>query len=431
MISPSDVNLIIFDLDGTIVPSLMPFYESVRRAFARLGWPVTFRPEDVYHFFGVTTASVKGSVYEFVTPPGSQLSVEEVRDKIHAEDVATFRELGQTYPEVKDTLKILRQRGYKLAQYTNGSTRYLNVVMSSLGLKEYYDYIESIQDNNLNKEKLVKKIRERFGGAGAAVVGDRSHDIEAARANGCLSVGALFGYGRDEPEAADITIASFADLLTIFDRRRTIFETVEAEIKRRKTADRPFVIGVSGIDCSGKTVFTGALEKYLNANGYETQRVSLDDFHNPKAVRYAGADPVDNYFNRSFDIPTVVEKLLAPLREKGRHTTTLKLLGLRTDKYDVTRKYSFSRRTIVLFEGVFLFRKELAQYTDYKIFLDIPYSVSKKRAALRDPVASLDKYDTKYLPAQRRYLRAYPPRRTADMVVDNTDWEKPVIKYPH
>ena len=222
MINPNDVNLIIFDMDGTIVPSLPAVYESIKRAFTKLGWPVTFSPEEINRFFGVTTASTKGGLYEFITPPDSQLSIPEVREKVRIEYEGAFRDIARPYPGVKETLKTLRQRGYKLAQYTNASTMYLNVVMSTLGMRECFDYIECVQDNSLTKLELVKKIRERLGGMTAAVVGDRFHDIEAARETGCLSVGVLFGYGGEEPEKADITISSFEELLNVFDRKVTI-----------------------------------------------------------------------------------------------------------------------------------------------------------------------------------------------------------------
>jgi phosphoglycolate phosphatase len=219
MINPNDVNLIIFDMDGTILPSLRPFYESIKRAFAKLGWPVTFSPEEINRFFGVSVASTKGSLYEFITPPDSPISIEEVRERVRAENADVFQEMAQTYPGAKGTLRALRQRGYKLAQYTNASTAYLNVIMSSLGLRDYFDYVECIEDNHLTKSELVKKIRAYFGGAKAAIVGDRIHDIEAARENNCLSIGVLFGYGGKEPEQADLTINKFDDLLTIFDRK--------------------------------------------------------------------------------------------------------------------------------------------------------------------------------------------------------------------
>jgi phosphoglycolate phosphatase len=192
MINPNDVNLIIFDMDGTIVPSLPAVYESIKRAFKKLGWPVNFSAQEINQFFGVTTASTTGSLYEFITPRNSHLTIPEVRERVRAEYEGAFRDMAQPYPDVKETLATLRERGYKLAQYTNATTMYLNIVMSSLGIGEYFDYIECIQDNNLTKSELVRKIRDKFGGLTTAIVGDRIHDIEAARETGALSIGALY-----------------------------------------------------------------------------------------------------------------------------------------------------------------------------------------------------------------------------------------------
>lgn len=220
MINPNDVKLIIFDMDGTILPSLPPTYEAIKRAFKKLGWPVNFSPEEINKFFGVTVASTAGGLYEFITPPFSRLSIPEVREKVRDEYANAFREMAQPYPRVKETLATLRKRGYKLAQYTNASTRYLGVVMSTLNIRSYFDYVECIEDNHLTKPELINKIREHFGGLATAVVGDRVHDIAAARETGALSIGALYGYGGEEPMAADITINQFEDLLSIFDLRK-------------------------------------------------------------------------------------------------------------------------------------------------------------------------------------------------------------------
>lgn len=429
MIHPNDVNLIIFDMDGTILPSLPPVYESIKRAFAKLGWPVTFSPEEINQFFGVTTASARGGLYEFITPPDSHLSIPEVREKVRREYEGTFRDMAQTYPAVKETLATLRKRGYKLAQYTNASTMYLNIVMSTLDIRDYFDYIECIQDNNLTKPELVRKIKQKFGGLTAAVVGDRVHDVEAAWETGSLAIGALYGYGGEEPARADITINKFDDLLSIFDRRLPIFEQIVKEATKKKHKDKARVIGINGIDGAGKTRFAEVLETYLKSLGHETQLIHLDDFHNPEAVRYAGGDSPENYFNRSFDINLIIEQLLSPINKKIPISLKLKTLDLKTDKCEIEREYAINRDTVVIFEGVFLFRKELAPYLDYKVFLEIPFGESKARAKARDTQEYYEKYDIKYLPAQAKYLKEYPPAKTADIIIDNTNWEYPVIKY--
>ncbi len=430
MINPNDVNLIIFDMDGTIVPSLPPVYESIKRAFIKLGWPVNFSPEEINQFFGVTTAATRGGLYEFITPPDSHLSIPEVREKVRAEYEETFRDMAQPYPGVKETLATLRKRGYKLAQYTNASTQYLNIVMSTLDMEEYFDYIECIQDNNLTKPALVRKIREKFDGLTTAIVGDRVHDIEAAKETGALSVGALYGYGDDEPKQADLTINKFDDLLSIFDRRLPLFEKILKETREKKPKDKAFVIGINGIDGAGKTKFAEALETYLKTQDYSTQLIHLDDFHHPRAVRYVGSDQVDNYYNRSFNIGLIIDKLLSPLQKKQRVSLKLKTLELNTDNYTTERKYIIKPNTVVIFEGVFLFRKELAPYINLKVFLDISFEECKKRASVRDPQEIVHRYDNKYIPAQQKYLSEYPPPKVAAIVIDNTNWEYPTLKRP-
>ena len=47
-------------------------------------------------------------------------------------------------------------------------------------------------------------------------------------------------------------------------------------------------MGINGIDCAGKTNFTGEVERYLQHQGYPFQLVHLDEFLQPRSVRGAG-----------------------------------------------------------------------------------------------------------------------------------------------
>lgn len=80
---------------------------------------------------------------------------------------------------------------------------------------------------------------------------------------------------------------------------------------------------------------------------------------------------------------------------------------------------------------MFVFRPELADYFDTKIFVDIPLSEMRERAIERDVprfgFGVLKKYLTRYIPAQARYLEAVRPFDIADIVIDNTDWHNPYI----
>ena len=429
IIHPANVNLLIFDLDGTILVSTRPTFEAIKKAFVKLNLRVEVTEKEIERYFGVSS----DDFYKEITPRERRSSWREIRSEVRKEYDSSLHDFGYAFPGVMETLDVLKRRGYRLALYSNSSTHWFNSAIMSLRIREHFDYCECLQENNLTKAQMVQKIKSRFGNLEAAVIGDRIHDIEAARENNALSIGVLYGYGGEEPKQGDLTIRTFSDLLSIFDRRLPVFEKVLLEVKRRKRNDRAFIIGVTGIDASGKTKFAEALAKFANSRGCNTQLIYLDDFHNPREIRYSGEDQVENYYQKSFDIATITQRLLIPIHKNGRFSIKLTLLNLYTNKYEVNKEYYVDEGMIMVFEGVFLFRRELSPYLDYRIFLEIPFEESKRRVAARDiPIYGeeiLERCDGKYLPAQRRYLEEYPPLQTADMIIDNFDWEYPAIKY--
>jgi phosphoglycolate phosphatase-like HAD superfamily hydrolase/uridine kinase len=429
MIELNNVNLLVFDMDGTILPSGKPVYEAIRRAFAKANLPALCTEQDVEKSLGAPS----DDFYQVITPANSTLSWQDIRLKVRAEYISALHDYAATYPGVKETLSTLRQRGYKLALCSNSGINWFYTVISALNIREYFDHVECIEDRHWDKAQIIEHIKEGYDISCAAVIGDRIYDIEAARQTGSLAMGALYGYGGKEPEEADIVISDFTDLLKIFDRKIPVFDKIRQAIQKRRLKSRAFVVGINGIDLSGKTEFTNALTDYLSSHNFKVMVIHLDDFHNPRAVRNSGPDPVENYWTRNFNLEFLVRELLVPLREKQEYSVDMTLLNLLSDKYDVHRQFSFDRDTIVLLEGVFLFRAELADYLDYKIFIDISFEESRRRAEIRDvPIygaGMLKRYEEKYWPAQRKYLAEYPPEQIADLIIDNNNWEYPVIGY--
>jgi uridine kinase len=84
-------------------------------------------------------------------------------------------------------------------------------------------------------------------------------------------------------------------------------------------------------------------------------------------------------------------------------------------------------------EGVFLFRPELVDYWDLKVFLDVDFSASVRRALNRDgyylgtDVDIRRMYEERYMPGQMLYFSTSKPKEKADIVVDNNDFENPRI----
>lgn len=103
----------------------------------------------------------------------------------------------------------------------------------------------------------------------------------------------------------------------------------------------------------------------------------------------------------------------------------LTLLDLDTDLYINRKEYTIESDSLVLFEGVLLYRPPLEEFIDYKIFLDIGFDEMLRRAEARDVprfgAEILAKYREKYIPVQKKYLEMYKPREKSDLVIDNSN----------
>jgi len=191
------------------------------------------------------------------------------------------------------------------------------------------------------------------------------------------------------------------------------------------------VIGINGVDTSGKTVFTENLALYLSNNGIKNEIIHIDDFHNPLEIRSQGENEIDAYYYNAFNYRQIIDEILEPLRKNGSVYKEILCLNIDTNKYENKRCYRINSETVLLIEGVMLFRPPVSEYLDGRIFLHIDFDEVLKRAYSRDVPkygeSFMEKYKNKYIPAQKRYLEEYEPVKNCDIVVDNTDYLNPRI----
>ena len=206
----------------------------------------------------------------------------------------------------------------------------------------------------------------------------------------------------------------------------------ETIASRALESERPHIVGVNGVDGSGKTTLTGELQRQLEDRGLSVTVVHIDDFTQPYTVRSASDDPVDRYYNHTFDVETLRRAILEPVAAGWIGSVLLTHESPNDTSKVVEHAYSFKPGpSIVLVEGVFVFRPELSDYFGTKIFIDIPVAEMRSRAIERDVprfgFGVLKKYLSRYIPAQLRYLAAVRPTEIADIVIDNTDRHNPFI----
>lgn len=190
----------------------------------------------------------------------------------------------------------------------------------------------------------------------------------------------------------------------------------------------PIRVAISGITASGKTTFANELAEELHRRKKEVVRTSIDNFHNPRAIRYRqGKDSAIGYYEDAHDYQAFKEKLLIPLGENGNRQYQIVSLDLEKDEYVNPEQQLATDDTIFIVDGTFLLKKELIHLFDYKIFVQTDFELARKRGAKRETIAfgSYEKAEVMFLnryhAASDLYVKEHNPQENADIVVNNND----------
>ncbi len=212
-------------------------------------------------------------------------------------------------------------------------------------------------------------------------------------------------------------------------RRRDVLLAIAARVPAPVGVDAVRV-AVDGVDGSGKSVFANQLAGVLREQDRPVVRASVDDFHRPRAERYRrGRSSPSGFWLDSFDYHRLQHDLLDPLGPAGsrRHRTAVHDLG--TDQHLDLPWVIAPPGVVLVLDGLFLHRDELHGLWELSVFLDVPFDVTAARMAARDGSNPDPQHRSmrRYVDAQRTYFQSCSPAKRADLVIDNTDWDRPVL----
>ena len=144
---------------------------------------------------------------------------------------------------------------------------------------------------------------------------------------------------------------------------------------------------------------------------------------------------VEGYVEDSFDYSAVRKCVLEPLGPEGSLSYQSEIFDHATGTRKKSDPVFASPDAILLFEGVMLFRKEIANAFDYRILVDTTFEVALERAKTRDlkhfgnMQTLLDKYTRRFIPGQKCYLEEYRPAETVDATVGNENPAEPTLRF--
>lgn len=206
----SSFDLVMFDLDGTLVETAPEILDAVNDALGRFGLPEVSQ-QQVDDWIGHGTlallvkalAQITGFAPEVVKNSALLAQIVPVYNMAYNARCGTRSHL---YPQVRETLTVLRQQGARLAVVTNKEGRYTQVVLAAHQLGGLFDAV--ISGDTLVTKKPdpagVSHCLAQFGVTPdrALFVGDSSIDVATARAAGVPVWMLPYGYNMGQPVEA-------------------------------------------------------------------------------------------------------------------------------------------------------------------------------------------------------------------------------------
>ncbi len=186
---------------------------------------------------------------------------------------------------------------------------------------------------------------------------------------------------------------------------------------------RATLVAVDGVDGSGKSTFADLLvTEYFNRRRAALV-VHMDDFLNPRAIRYRmGRTSPHGFFLDTYDLGAFTANILEPLRPGGSREIVPRAFDLRTDSPLNDDPVAVPPQAVVIVEGMFLHRDELFEHWDLSVFLDVPFTITASRMARRDGTNPDPGHPSmsRYVDGQRIYFDKCRPAERAAFVIDNS-----------
>jgi phosphoglycolate phosphatase len=195
---------IFFDLDGTLSDPKPGITGSIQYALAQMGRPAPDGDDLVWCIGPSLRVSFK-TLLETEDATLAEQALSHYRRRF-SDDGWMFK--NTLYAGIPDLLRKLKNDGWRLFVVTAKPQVYAEQIVGYFGLKGYFDAIYGPDLNGYlaHKSDLLSHVVvvENLDTSHAIMIGDRRHDIEAARHCGVYAIGVTYGYGsREELLAAN------------------------------------------------------------------------------------------------------------------------------------------------------------------------------------------------------------------------------------
>ncbi|TYS59575.1 AAA family ATPase [Sutcliffiella horikoshii] len=171
------------------------------------------------------------------------------------------------------------------------------------------------------------------------------------------------------------------------------------------------IVGVDGCGGSGKSTLANRLkDKFSNVT-----IVHMDDFYLPSS-QIIKSTPEKKPIGADFDWKRVLNQVLEPISQN---------LEGRYQRYDwekdkLTEWHTVPIEGIVVVEGVYSIREELANKYDYTVWVECPREIRLSRGLERDGKEALEMWENNWMISEGIYVKEHKPHERADIIFNGT-----------
>ena len=188
------MDLLIFDLDGTLIDSRLDLANAVNATRAHMG-KEALSNERVYSYVGNgAPVLVRRAMGEQATEDELEEALEFFLEYYREHDL----DFTTLYPGVKESLERLRQAGKRMAVLTNKPVNMSLKIVNGLGVADYFlqvyggNSFDFKKPNPVGIEALMRQTG--IGRDRTLMIGDSSVDVQTARNAGVPCCGVTYGF---------------------------------------------------------------------------------------------------------------------------------------------------------------------------------------------------------------------------------------------
>lgn len=186
------------------------------------------------------------------------------------------------------------------------------------------------------------------------------------------------------------------------------------QIRVKSVEQSLLIIGIDGCGGAGKSTLANKIKSKFST----VTIVHMDDFYLPSS-QIINEHPTNKSIGADFDWKRLLQEVLDPISNgiEGCY----KRYDWETDSLAET--HTVPAIGIVIIEGVYATRQELAEMYDLKIWVNRPRETRIKRGIARDGETARDMWENNWMVAEDMYVESHKPHEFADFIIDGTNQE--------